>query len=309
MPSVRFATPIGPFRDTVQQRDVPVMAFITCEYMSQAPGDPAQIENDVRLRLSRAVNGAITPKMASGELQFRNLGEGTFNPSLLGEIVSASGLAQVGVQVGNLSMQFGIDGRDPTPPRQQQQPPQQQVAVHANIGGLNINATSGGGLDTQGLQNQLKDKAKSQILWYGIGCGILFLVVVGIGGMGLYIWHGVSTSGGLSGTAAAPAKWNGSSTFTCSGNDNVRIEGTSAKLATTAISATGNCKLTLVNVDITAPTGIEAGLNAVVTVQGGSITATTFAVHATGNAQVHVTGTKLSGKTLATPPNAKITGV
>jgi hypothetical protein len=276
--------------------------------MSRAPGDPAQIQNEVRTQLMRAVREAIAPKMASGELQFRNLGEGTFNPSLLGEIVSGSGLAQMGVQIGNLSMQFGIDGRDPTPPRQQQQPPQQQIAVHANVGGLNINATSGGGLDTQGLQNQLKDKAKSQILWYGIGCGILFLVVVGIAGMGLYIWRS-ATAGGVPGGAVAASKWNGASTFTCSGNDNVRIEGTSAKLSTTAVSAQGNCKLTLVNVDITAPTGIEAGVNAVVTVQGGSITATTFAVHATGNAQVHVTGTKVSGKTLAAPPNAKITGV
>jgi hypothetical protein len=173
---------------------------------------------------------------------------------------------------------------------------------------LNINASSGGGLDTAGLQNQLKDKAKSQIVWYGIGCVIVVLVVLFIGGLGLYIYRSATMAGGPSSRTAAAARWDGKAPFTCAGVDNLRLEGVSARLVGAAITASGNCHLTLVNVDVTGATGIEAGGNAVVTVQGGSVTGTTFAIHATGNAKVDVTGTRVSGKTQTTV-NAKITGV
>lgn len=153
--------------------------------------------------------------------------------------------------------------------------------------------------------HELKDKAKSQIV-----CTASVAASCCSSSSSLEGWGSTSTTaaGGLGGTAAA-AKWDGKSPFTCSGNDNLRLNGVSAKLSTTAITASGNCHLTLVNVDVTAPTGIEAGVNAVVTVQGGSITGTTFAIHATANAKVDVTGAKVSGKTQAAGVNAKVTGV
>jgi hypothetical protein len=88
----------------------------------------------------------------------------------------------------------------------------------------------------------------------------------------------------------------------------VTVEGVSAKLAGTAITATGSCHLTLVDVNLSAATGIDASGSAVVTVQGGSITATSRAVHASGSAQVRVSGTRVSGKTSA-EGGAKISGL
>jgi hypothetical protein len=309
MPIAQIAGPIGPFLDRVQQRMVPVTAYITCEYMATAPGDPAQIDSYVKMQLLRGINEVVTPKMESGQLQFRDLGEGHVT-NLMHEFIAASRLDQSGVRVGNLVLQFGIDGRQPTPPKGQQQPraPEQpQVHLHANIGGLNINASSHGGVDTAGLQNQLKDKAKSQIVWWGIGCGVLLVVGIGLAGLALYVYRGIDSAGG-GGPAAVVMKWDGKSTLTCAGSDSLRVEGVRASLSGTAINASGNCHLTLVNVDVTAPTGVEAGGNAVVTVQGGSITSTVFAVHATVNAKVNVTGSRVTGRTQTTM-NAKITGV
>jgi hypothetical protein len=277
--------------------------------MSAPVADLQALENHIRMQLLRAIRDVVAPKMIGGQLQFRDLGEGRV-AQLMPEFIAASGLAQNGVQIGNLTMRFQIDNapmQQAAP--QQQQAPQHEVQAHIHVGGLNINASSAHGLDTAGLQNQLKDKAKSQIVWYGIGCGILLLVILFIGGLGIYIYRSATIAGGPSGSTAVAAKWDGKSPFTCSGNDNVRLEGVTAKLSATAITASANCHLTLVSVDVSGATGIEAGGNAVVTVQGGSITGTTFAVHATMNAKVDVTGTKVSGKTQAVGVNAKITGV
>jgi hypothetical protein len=266
------------------------------------PGvDPARMEDQVRNQLLRAIRDVTAEKMATGQLQFRNLGEGNM-AAVIPEIIGRSQLAQSGVQIGNLTMRFNIDV-DPEP--------QHQVDVKMNVGGFNINASSHGGLDTAGLQGQLKDKAKSQIIWWGIGCGILLLVGLFIAGLGLYIWRAAGTSGSsstssTSGSTGTAAKWNGNSPFTCGGNDNFVISGVTASAG---ITARGNCKLTITGVDITAPTGIEAGGNAVITITGGSITSSTFAIHATGNAVVTITGTKVSGKTQAVGVNAKINGV
>jgi hypothetical protein len=60
-------------------------------------------------------------------------------------------------------------------------------------------------------------------------------------------------------------------------------------------------------VNLTAPKGIEAGGNAIVTVTGGSVTSTDLAAQALGNAQVTFKGTKVTGKTKALG-GAKVTG-
>src|SRR4051812_47762313 len=106
MPSAQFGGPIGPFMDNVQQRGVPVSVTGTCDYTMNGPiTDPAGLDNHVRNTLLGAIRNVIGQKMATGQLQFRNLGEG----NLLGadaEIVQVSGLAQQGIQVGNLAMRF-----------------------------------------------------------------------------------------------------------------------------------------------------------------------------------------------------------
>jgi hypothetical protein len=285
MPTTQFGGPIGPFFDKVQQRGVPCSVSGTCDYMLNGPvPDPAAVENDIRARLLWAVNSVVGQKMAIGQLTFRNLGEGTVG-GVEAEIVAATGLAQMGVQVGNLAMRFAIDGG----------PPQQEVRARVHVGGVNINVSSTGGVDTAHLGNQLVAKAKSALLWYVI-TGLVVLAIVG--GVIFYIKRTVHKAlTEPSATATAAAAWDGKAPLSCGGNDEVKVEGIKAKLDGTAVTAGGNCKLTLVNVELTAATGIEAGGNAVVTVQGGSITATALAVHALGSAQVHLTGTKVSGKT------------
>jgi len=284
MPTTQFGGQIGPFLDRVQQRGVPVSVSGTCDYALSGPvADPAALDNDVRARLVYAINTVISPRMANGQLTFRNLGEGTLG-DLDAEIVSATGLAGLGIQVGNLAMRFAIDGG----------PPQREVRARIRVGGLNLNVSSTGGLDTKGLGNQLVAKAKSAVLWYVITGLVVFAIV---GGVMFYLRRTVTRAlAQPSASAAAAMKWDGKTPLTCSGSDEVTVEGISAKLGATAVTASGSCKLTLINVDLTAATGIEAAGGAVVTVQGGTITATSFAVHAVGGAQVHLAGTKVTGK-------------
>jgi hypothetical protein len=63
------------------------------------------------------------------------------------------------------------------------------------------------------------------------------------------------------------------------------------------VSALGGCQLTLVNVDVTGTTAIEASGSAVVNVKGGKLNGSAFAVHALGNAKVTLAGTHVTGKT------------
>ncbi len=295
VPTTQFGGPIGPFLDNVQQRGVPVTVQGTCDYTSSAPvTDPAGLENEVRQRLLWAVNSVIGHKMGTNQLSFRNLGEGTLGGADA-EIVTATGLAQMGIQLGNLAMRFAIDGG----------PPQKEVRARIHVGGVNINVSSSGGVDTAHLGKQLVAKAKSAVLWYVI-TGLVVLAIVG--GVLFYLKRTVKAAIEQPSASAAAAKsWDGKTPLTCGGNDVITIDGVTAKLDATAINAGGNCKLTLVNVVLTAPNGIEALGNSIVTVQGGSITATALAVHAVGNAQVHMTGTKVSGKT-AKLGGAVITG-
>ena len=285
MPQLQFAGPIGPFFDNVQRRGVPCSVSGTLDYQPTQPGDPAQIEAWARNQLLAAVNQVIGHKMATGVLQFRNLGEG----QLLGaeqEIIQQSGLTQAGVQIGALQLAFGIDNHPPV---------KREVRANIHVGGLNIKASSTGGVDTAHLGNQLIAKAKSAILWYVL-FGVLTLAIVG--GTIWYIKHSVKKAlDQPSATAAAAKSWDGKTPLTCTGNDVIKIEGVTAKLDGTAVTANGNCQLTLVNCDLTGSDGISAGGNAVVTVTGGSLAATGFAVKSLGSAAVKLSGTKVTGKT------------
>jgi hypothetical protein len=311
--AVQFGGPIGAFPDHVQQRDVDVKVLGELEYMSNNPQVPEQW---ITSQVLQAVKNVIGAKMMNGQLTFRHLGTGQIG-MVIPEIIQTAGLEQHGVRIGNITMRFVIDGHAPAPQQQQQQPQQQQqqgpqhvVEARIHVAGLNINASSDGGLDTQGLQNQLRDKAKSNIIWYGIGCGILFVVGLGILGLGLYIWHSTktamesSTSSSPSTRSATAAKWDGKSEFTCGGTDAVTLNGVKASAGITAM---GNCQLTLVDCDITAATPIDATGNAQVTMTGGSLNGSSFAVKANGLAKVTLTGTKVTGKTKA-DGLAKITG-
>jgi hypothetical protein len=184
----------------------------------------------------------------------------------------------------------------------------------ANIGGVNVGVK----LDTGKMERDIKNKVSGYIWGLVIGGIILFLIIATFAGIGIYAYFqakdmGVTGTGGGGGAAgpSAPGKpvtWDGKSTFSCSGNDNVSITGVSANIASgDGIHADGNCKLSLTGVSISAATAIEASGNAHVSVTGGSLKGTANAITASANAQVTLTGTSVTGKTQASG-SAKITG-
>ena len=307
--NVQFGGEIGPFLDSVQQRQVSVVVAATCKYASMGnPGSQAQIEQQVQQQMMRAIHGAIAPRMASGQMSFRDLGTGN-TASIIPEILANSGLGHAGIAVDRLVMTFGIDGHAPPPlpaPPAKAAPGPQHLNV--KVAGFNIHASSDGGIDTAGIKNQLVDKAKSQLMWWAFGAGVVLLVLVGLAGLGLYIVRNANAPApGDTAAASAAAKWDGKSPFECAGNQAVTISGVTATLGGAAVKATGNCHLTLADVNVSGAPGLEATGNAVVMVQGGKLAGSPLAVHATGNAKVTLAGTVLSGKT-QTQGNAKVTG-
>jgi len=277
MPQVQFGGPIGPFFDNVQRRGVPCTVQGTFEHQLNVD------ESWLRSQLHGAVNQVIGHKMATGALEFRNLGEG----NLLG--AENEILQQAGLQ-GRLQLAFGIDNHPPAPPREV------KANIHLHgvgaLGNLNIKASSKGGIDTAHLGNQLVAKAKSAIIWY-VAFGLITLIVVG--GTIWYIKHTVKKAVTES-TAKAEKTWDGKTPLVCAGSDDVIVEGVTAKLDGVAITANGACKVTLKNCDITGADAIDANGSAVITVTGGSITGSAFVVKALGSAKVALTGTKVTGK-------------
>lgn len=91
--------------------------------------------------------------------------------------------------------------------------------------------------------------------------------------------------------------WDGSKPYECTGNADKRLK--DLKLDNLAhdpaITATGNCKLVLENVDISAVRPLEAKGNASVKVIGGRLKGTSTAVTATGNSKVVIEGATLDG--------------
>lgn len=179
------------------------------------------------------------------------------------------------------------------------QPAANLAAGTVNLGGGHQLQVKVGGM-TPG--NYVKAQVSSMIWGWIIGGIILLVAVLFLGGLGLYVY--MQSKG--SHTASA-GTWDGKSPFTCAGDDNFTLSGVTASVSGTAITARGNCHLALTGVSISAAVGIDATGNAHVTMNGGSITASTSSVVASGAAQVHCTGTKVSGRSKASGA-AKVTG-
>jgi hypothetical protein len=296
MPTTQLGGPIGPFFDNVQQRGVPVSAFGQVDYSTASPPpDPARLENDVRNGIMTAMRNIIGQKMATGQLQFRNLGEGNLGTTI-DEIIQATGLPQMGVQIGNLSLRFSIDDG----------PPQMEVRANINVGGFHIKAGSKDGVNVGDLGGQLVAKAKSAIIWY-VATAVLVAVIGAVAWW--YIKHTIhkAIDQSIAVSKGTDVKWDGTTPLMCGGSQEMTFEGVTAKLPGTAVTAGGSCHLTLKNCDITGATAIDAMGSAIVTIEGGSITGSTAALHALGSPEVHMTGTKVNGKIdkLGSP---KITG-
>jgi hypothetical protein len=205
---VKFTGEIGPFLDTVQQRQVSVVVAGGCKYsVMNAPGDQAQIEQQVQTQMLRAIHETIAPKMASEQISFSHMIEGTTGP-LIPEIFARSGLSQAGIAVDKLAMHFGIDGRPPKPIEGPAAPAPSPIApqqANLRVGGFNVHASTDGGIDTAGLKNQLVAKAKSTIMWWLMGIVIVVIVLGSVGAYGYYAYKHPPAGAGAAQPAAAKA--------------------------------------------------------------------------------------------------------
>lgn len=319
---------VGPFieRSTGQQTGGHVSGNFTFESQS----DVSNVMPMIQQGLVNAVTRVVQQKLDANQVALGTLAQSL--PHFIPEIIAMSGAAAYGAQITNLQLQLQLGAGGvpaaPQPPQQMPPTPMQsmqnslaqkakdrldpnnyEVRAQVNVGGFKIKASTDGGLDTAGLMNQAKDKAKSTVIWWGIGCAIIGLV--GLGGLGLawYIYSNVES--GSTPSAAKTAKvtaWDGKTPLTCSMNDHLKVDGVTANIASgSAVVASGNCTLEITGSNITAPTAIEASGNAKVTVSGGSVSGSTLAATASGNAQITFQGTSVTGKTKKTGL-AKITG-
>ena len=331
MPTAQLGGPIGPLLDPATGQRV--QASVSGTFGYQTAGDPNVVVPQLQAALLQAASRVIQQKLSTNQVALPTLAQSL--PHYLQEIMQETGAHELGAQVGELALQVQVAMPTPAiapytgalPPDPQTQmanrmqqmaadrldPRNYEVKARIDIGGFRINASSSKGIDEQGLQNQLVEKVKSTIIWWAIGGFVILCVVIGLAILGWYVWRQVdATTSGKPNSAksedADKTKWDGKSGFTCGGSDNVRIEKTHAKLdGDTAITAQGSCRIELVDVDIDAKVGIQAGANAVVIVKGGKVSGSEAAANALGNAKITFDGTKVTGKKKALG-NAKIQG-
>ena len=301
-----------------------VQANVSGTFPFQVPGDPSQYLQPIQAALLGATGRVLQQKLSQNQVALPTIGQSM--PYFVQEIVAASGVQQMGAQVGQLTLNVQVAQPQVAAPYQGQLPPDPQTQMQnrmaeiaqerldprnydyearINIGGFKLKASTDKGFDTEGLTNQVKEKAKNEIMWWGIGCVIVFLVVAGLGGLGWYAYakfkEGEKKGDWASGSAepgeAKEEKWDGASPFSCGAGDVVKIKGVKASLKKgTAVTAGANCQLELEDVEIEAPIGIQVGASAVVTVKGGSVTGKDAAAKALGNGKIVFKGTKVTGK-------------
>lgn len=324
MHSIQIGGQLGAFPDATGQ-PVQLSAFGTVSF--EYGGDPNAVQQQLNNALMMAARDVIGGKLASNQVALPTLAQSL--PYFVQEIVAQSGAQNLGVQITQLQLQVNVPQAAPPPQPMAMPPTPMQATANAlgqaaankldprnyeyeakvNVGGFKIKASTDGGLDTDGLKKQAVDKAKSTVIWWAAGCLIVGLVVLGLVGLGGYMYYTWNSSSTTSTGPGKAAKWDGKTPFTCAGADNVKLEGVTANIASgTAITASGACKLELVNCNITAPVGIDASGSASVEVKGGSVTSTQFAAKGAANAKINFSGTKVSGKTQPSA-NAKITGI
>lgn len=314
MHNAQFGGPIGPLLDVATGRTL--AANVRGRYTFVSHANPAQVSPQLSSALVAASQRVISAKLAHNQVVLQTLAQSL--PHFVPEIIAQAGAAALGAQIQGLELAVDLGGpvaapgAQPLPPDPNTQlqnrmkqiasdrldPRNYEVKARIDIGGFRINASSESGLDTDGLAAQATSKVRSEVVWWGIGCVVVGLVVVGALGLGFWIWREAKT-----GTAAAEHKakevaaWDGKSELSCGGSDEITIEKVHAKLDKgTAITAGANCKLTLIDVEIDAPIAIQAGGSAKITIKGGSLTGKEAAIKALGNADVTLDGTQVTGK-------------
>ncbi len=279
--------------------------------------------------LLQALTQVIGRKLSANQVALPTIHQSL--PYFQQEIAQAAGLERMGLQLVQLNTSVAIQAPSdavapytgPMPPTPMQaaadslgkaaadrlDPRNYEVRANIKVAGFKVKGSTKDGIDTEGLKNQAVDKAKSTVIWWAAGCLVVALVVLGLAGLGGYIWWSARKS--MSGTPTATAEsaaWDGKTPFTCGGVDHKIIKGVAATIASgSAITASANCELELENVNVTAPVCIEALANAKVTVKGGTFNCSQNSAKAIGNAHVTFQGSKVTGKPSALGA-AKVTG-
>ena len=133
---------------------------------------------------------------------------------------------------------------------------------------------------------------------------VIALVVVGVG-VGVVFFFNNSPFGGsaiptVPGISAAAPTWNGTTPFTCGGNDDVRIDGVVANLPNdVAITVRSNCRVEIVNSQIVSRVGIDAQGNRDVRVSGSLIQASETGIRLSGNKQLDLSNTTVMAEETA----------
>lgn len=318
---------IGPFLDPASGQQV--HGTLQGNFTFVCNGDPNAVVQHLQAGILRATTTVLQQKLAANQVALPTMAMSM--PSFVPEIIAQSGAQSMGVQITQLNLTPSVQspamvappamGAMPPNPyqatanaakqvaQQHLDPRNYEVEAQVNVGGYKIKASTDGGLDTEGLKNQVVDKAKSTVIWWAIGCGALLfvgLLLVGIAGYGYYAYS--QTAAGVASGDGEEEEWDGKSPYTCGGNKKVTLKSVKADLSSgTAVTASANCQVTLEGSTIKAPTALEASGNAKITVKGGSVTGTTAAAKASGLAVITFEGTTVSGKKDATAP-AKIVG-
>lgn len=117
------------------------------------------------------------------------------------------------------------------------------------------------------------------------GCIAISVVVAILAVVGVVVVSTVGKPGGL--PSVLGPSWDGSAPFSCSGNEDVRIEGVHASLPNqTAIRASVNCDLTIVDSDITAARGIDASGNGTIRLENTTLRTSETGIEASMNKRV-----------------------
>ena len=313
-----FGGNIGPFLDPGTGLSVPATAHGTFVVNAVQPVDINAALPNASAAILAALTQVITAKLAANQVAIATI-QGSL-PYFQQEIAQAAGLERLGLQLVQLNATVTPAPQAPAiapytgpmPPSPQEatanafkqaaadrlDPRNYEVKASVNIGGIKIKGSSASGIDTDSITNQIANKAKSTVIWWGIGCAVLALVVAIVAALAFYILYAANQSapGATPSATATAATWDGKSTFSCGGNQHLKLKGITANLASgTAINAGANCQLDLEDVNITAPVCISAGANAKVTVKGGSVNGSQFAAQALGTSQITFSGTKITG--------------
>jgi hypothetical protein len=152
---------------------------------------------------------------------------------------------------------------------------------------------------------QLATKAANTSRRIGTVAGLIgvLLPIAIMGGVGFTLYNQ-----GIFGNALG-SSWNGTGPLVCGGNQHTTVSNVTANQPQSqVVIASGNCQLTLTNVNITAMNAIIASGNAHITISGGSIVGYGQSIAATGNATVIVVGANVTGPVFHTR-NATVAGV